>query len=278
MELQQSPPYARFVERLGWTVIRHKETNIFIRKFPIIGAFAKIQRVETLPAFDVLLPLLKKQRVRIVTIEPAQTVDTRTLTAWHTKLGSHFKLTKTPYLPTKTIIVDVTPEPEEIFRRFTEAKRRAVRRAIKNGVVCAESPDINAFIRLKNKSAGFLGSITTTGLRELWQVFAPQRATILFAYHTKEMDKPIAGILLVFWEDTAYYWIAAATKEGKKSFAPSLLVWEALKRAKNRGMKAFDFVGVWDDRHARQNREWLGFTKFKEGFGGKALYYPIASS
>jgi len=58
-------------------------------------------------------------------------------------------------------------------------------------------------------------------------------------------------------------------------FAPTLLVWEALKLAKNRGAKQFDFVGVWDERIPNKFHEWKGFTKFKEGFGGAAQYYPL---
>ena len=67
-----------------------------------------------------------------------------------------------------------------------------------------------------------------------------------------------------------------ATKEGKKLFAPPLLVWEALKVSKQRKMKRFDFVGVWDERLPRGNDSWKGFTKFKEGFGGNQVHYPIA--
>jgi lipid II:glycine glycyltransferase (peptidoglycan interpeptide bridge formation enzyme) len=40
-------------------------------------------------------------------------------------------------------------------------------------------------------------------------------------------------------------------------------------------MKQFDFVGVWDERKADQHHDWLGFTKFKEGFGGRTFYYPL---
>jgi lipid II:glycine glycyltransferase (peptidoglycan interpeptide bridge formation enzyme) len=84
----------------------------------------------------------------------------------------------------------------------------------------------------------------------------------------------LAGIFLIFWADTAYYWIAGATKKGKKLRAPTLLVWEALKIAKANHMKRFDFVGIWDDRFPKENKDWLGFTKFKQGFGGQEFYYP----
>jgi len=102
---------------------------------------------------------------------------------------------------------------------------------------------------------------------------APDHATILLAY--TDTHKLVGGILLVFWEKTAYYWIAGATKQGKKLFVPTILVWEALKAAKRRGAKQFDFVGVWDERKPNEHHDWLGFTKFKEGFGGVPFYYPL---
>ncbi len=70
----------------------------------------------------------------------------------------------------------------------------------------------------------------------------------------------------------AYYWLAAATNLGKKLFAPTLLVWEVLKTAKKNGCEVFDFEGIYDERYPIKS--WLGFTKFKEGFGGKEILYP----
>ena len=101
--------------------------------------------------------------------------------------------------------------------------------------------------------------------------------TCLPARQVKQCS-PIGGILLLFWDHTSYYWLVGATKKGKKLFAPTLLVWEALKLSKKRGVKRFDFIGVWDERLPCQNTEWKGFSKFKEGFGGKEMYYPITST
>ena len=196
-----------------------------------------------------------------------------------------------------------------IFNRFSEAKRRAVRKAEKNGVLVRESQNISDLIQIKNKSAGFLGFITTHGASELWSVFSPKNATILLAYtsnasadlsspprikvrgklqrgsrilswipgQARNDNKIIAGVLLIFYNNSAYYWIAGATREGKKLSAPTILIYEALKNSKKRNMKIFDFVGVFDDRMPKENRAWKGFTKFKEGFGGNELYYPIST-
>ena len=116
----------------------------------------------------------------------------------------------------------------------------------------------------------------------MWKLFSPKHAAILLAYtdHSSfnihhSTFNVVGGILLIFWQKIAYYWVAGATKKGKKQFAPTLLVWEALKIAKKRGCTSFDFVGVYDERLPAYSRDWKGFTKFKEGFGGREVWYPI---
>jgi len=271
-EPQQSPLYAKYMKLLTWDVMAIDGINVFVKRFPLMGAMAKIHRPEKLPSEAKLLPFLQSHAIRRLVIEPAASVSQPTFTRWHRSLPSWVKLNHVPFLPTKTMRIDLKKSKEELFGDLSEAKRRAVRRAINLGVTVNQSQDITNFIRIKNKSAGMFGFITTSGLRELWEVFSPNNATILLAHQS---DTVIAGVLLLFWDDVAYYWIAGSTKQGKKLFAPTLLAWEAITLSKQKKSKLFDFVGVWDERMPKQNREWLGFTKFKEGFGGAAHYYPI---
>ncbi len=47
---------------------------------------------------------------------------------------------------------------------------------------------------------------------------------------------------------------------------------DAILLAKKSGCKVFDFDGIYDERFPIKT--WLGFTKFKKGFGGKEIEYP----
>jgi lipid II:glycine glycyltransferase (peptidoglycan interpeptide bridge formation enzyme) len=273
MELQQSPLYSKYIQLLGWKIIRIENTRMFYKNIPLAGGLLKIQRPLHLPPLAELAPVLKEYSIRIVAIEPHPKENITAYKRWCAGVAKHCKVVRSSYQPTKTILIDVTAPEDEIFSRFTDAKRRAVRKAIKNGVTVEESGDIQNLIKIKNKSSGPFGFITTFGMDRFWPIMAPDHATTLLAY--TDSHKLVGGILLVFWDKTAYYWIAGATKPGKKLFAPTHLVWEALKTAKRRGMKQFDFVGIWDERRANQHHDWLGFTKFKEGFGGKPFYYPL---
>jgi lipid II:glycine glycyltransferase (peptidoglycan interpeptide bridge formation enzyme) len=276
MELQQSHLYAKYIRALGWQVFEIDGQYIYLKKLLFLGAICKIQRPTKLPSISKILDLCRTHHVTRLAIEPDRSISQATLSAWLTQIPSNIRINTDYFLPTKTVVIDVSPPTDRIFASFSEAKRRAVRRAQKLGVTVTESTDIRAFIRLKNKAAGFLGTITTFGLDILWSIFAPKYATILLASNAQ--GKTVGGICMIIWKSTAYYWVAGATDEGKKLFAPTLLVWHAVLAAKKYKARVLDFVGVWDERIPKQNRAWLGFTKFKEGFSGITYYYPLSAS
>lgn len=273
MELHQSPPYTAYVSSLGWKVLPLSTGHIFLKQFFLFGSIAKLQRIYPLPPIEEIKHICKQYHVRQIIIEASEQQDPKEFMEWCKQISLFISLSKTPYIPTKTLRVSLREPEEKIFSSFSEAKRRAIRRAKKNELIIEESKDIKQLIAVKSKSAGFLGFITTHGAKELWDAFSPNLATTVLAY-TSDHQAILAGIFLIFWEDIAYYWIAGSTKKGKKLFAPTLLAWEAIKIAKIHGAQWFDFLGVWDERFPNENTEWRGFTKFKEGFGGKTIYYP----
>ena len=274
MEIQQSPLFVQYIQKLGWKTETIAPYTLFIKSFPFMGAMAKLQRTITLPSVNTMLPILKKHRVKLLVIEPDSSLSSKSLSGYIKKLQPHVRISAARYLSTKTITIDLSESENTIFKRFTEAKRRAVRRAISLGVSVQESTTIQDLIALKSKTAGLFGDMTVYGIKELWPYFSPKNASILLS---KDNLSQITGaVLLLYWDNRAYYWIAGATKSGKRSFAPTLLVWEALKLAKKHHCKTFDFVGVWDERLPKENLAWKGFTKFKEGFGGSSLYYPLS--
>ena len=272
-EPQQSSLYQTYMEKLRWRVVHIGDVQVFIRSFPLMGGMMKMHRPKKLPDISEMTSLVKTYRVRTLVVEPVLTQNEKELNEWCTAMRHHVQISSTPYLPTKTIQIDVTRDTDKIFSSLSEAKRRAVRRATALGVTVSESESIHDVLSIKNASAGLFGFMTTSGMKELWEVFAPEHASGVLAFNSQK--KIIGGVLLLHYDHVTYYWIAGASKEGKKLFAPTLLGWEALKIAKARKSNIFDFVGVWDERIPNENTQWLGFTKFKEGFGGKSIYYPL---
>lgn len=257
---------------IGWETIKIGNGQIYIKKFPLIGSVIKAQRIKPPIPFLQIEKLVKKHRAFLVEIDQEKPVtnDQWSVVSDFKKYG--YKINKRPYFPTKTIQIDLARPEKEIFNSFSEAKRRAVRKAIKNGVTIKEADNYKEFSWLKKKSLlekFVLPIMAEKEVKNLWQAFSPKNSKIILAYFKKQ---PVAGIFLLHYNKVAYYWLAASCKLGKKLFAPTLLIWETLKIAKKLGCQVFDFEGVYDQRFPVKS--WLGFTKFKQGFGGKEILYP----
>jgi lipid II:glycine glycyltransferase (peptidoglycan interpeptide bridge formation enzyme) len=78
--------------------------------------------------------------------------------------------------------------------------------------------------------------------------------------------------MILMHERVAYYYYAGATKEGNNANLPYLVAWEAMKAAKERGCKVWDWEGIYDSRWP--NKGWRGFSHFKRSFGGVEVEYP----
>ena len=275
MEVQQTSLYRDYILSLGWSVGEIDGVAVFYKHLPFVGVMAKIQRPIALPYIPKLIPFLRQLRVKTLLVEPNANEDQIQFASYILSLSKFFKIISSPYLPTKTILVDVVPSEKTMFSSLDSAKRRAVRRAEKYRISITASNNIDDLIAIKSKAAGTFGSMTTYGINKLWKIFYKKNQSHILLAKTDKKEI-VGGVLLLLSGGTCYYWIAGATKKGKHMFAPTLLVWEALKFAHARKCTLFDFVGVWDERTPKQYHEWKGFTKFKEGFGGKEIYYPLA--
>lgn len=275
--IRQSKEYALFMEKLGWKI--EKILNyVYIRQFPLIGSFIKILHIKSPIPFKEIEKIAKKYRTFKVFVQPHAIVCNKTNKPNWSNKNNGYSLAKSPLVPTKTLLIDLKPTEEQIFNSFSPEKRRAVRRAEKNGIIIKETDDINEFIKLKNQQLWPFGFLLSGEIKALWEVFAQEgKATLLLVFTPPgcercETEKPIGGVLLLFYDKVAYYWLASATSEGKKLFAPSLLVWEALKLSKKKGCTTFDFEGV-EDKRFPETKNWRGFSRFKSGFGGKEVVY-----
>ena len=45
-DIRQLPQFAQFMKDLGWQVVSFQRQFVYLRKFPLIGHFAKIPRPE----------------------------------------------------------------------------------------------------------------------------------------------------------------------------------------------------------------------------------------
>lgn len=267
-DIRQSPEYAKYLKTLGWQVERLAEVNYFIKKFPLIGSVIKIQRPEHINS-KTIQKLAKNYRAFQIIVEPKDEMQAKFISS----IG--YKLSKSPYLPSKTLILDLTRSKRELFNGFKKDAISAIRKNKKGDIEIGEvitEWDLENFHKAWKSSVKFSRYIPSLNqLSNLRRSFKKNSPLFLASHNI--YGTIIAGAIFTrSLHDIAYYWQGFTNNEGRSTLSQYALVWKGILWAKLNGCKIFDFEGVYDSRFP--NRDWLGFTHFKKSFGGTEISYP----
>jgi lipid II:glycine glycyltransferase (peptidoglycan interpeptide bridge formation enzyme) len=283
IDIRQSQNYASYLKSQGWIVERVAEINYFIKKFPLMGSVLKVQRPEEI-RIDTIRKLARKYRAFQIIVEPKTEMDAKFLTS----VG--FKLSKSPYLPTKTLQIDLTQSQKAIFSHFKKDTRAIIKkffdssnslrtnnREVKNSIHRYSSPkDIVRWREAWKNSVKFNRWVPNSDqLINLRKSF-PDNYSLFLASHNIS-GRIIGGALFTHSSHESsnyisYYWYGFTNKEGRTSLSQYSLLYNGILWAKKQGCKVFDFEGIYDPRFP--NKSWLGFTHFKRSFGGYEVEYP----
>jgi len=265
MDIRQSPSYARFMSLEGWTADKSEVTYSYIKKLPLLGHFIKIQRPATITP-KLIKTLEGKYHPFQILLEPSLNTDYSLLLTDH-----GFHKMKSPYLPSKTLTLDLTQSKEKLYSNLKKDCRYALRKT-KDSLLTTPSslPKIYEFRKAWKRSVPFTRYVPSRkNLENLKNSF---KKTSLFLT-TPDFT---AGAIFLKAGPTAYYWQAFTDKEARKTLIQYQIVWQGILWAKKEGAKTFDFEGIYDNRFP--NKSWLGFTYFKKGFGGIEIIYPQSLS
>lgn len=270
LDVRQTPEYAKYLKKLGWRVEKKAEINYFIKKFSIIGSVLKLQRPEEI-RLDHIVEIGRKYRTFQTIIEPKTQLDAKHLVS----LG--FKPSKSPYLPTKTLILDLTKSKATLIKGLKKDARKAIEGPAftSGGIVEYSTPNDIKNLQKAWKKSVKLGRHVPSVKKLLALKSTFNKSTSLFlASHNVNRDVIGGAIFTRSSEKISYYWQAFSNKEGRSTLSAYSLLWNGILWAKSNGCKIFDFEGIFDPRFP--NKSWLGFTHFKKSFGGTELEYPGA--
>jgi lipid II:glycine glycyltransferase (peptidoglycan interpeptide bridge formation enzyme) len=259
VDIRQTPQYKKHLKNLGWLIETANNTNYFIKKIPFIGALMKIQRPEEINN-KTINQLINKYRLFQIIVEPKTDLDSKYL------LSLGFKQKKSSYLPTKTLLLDLTKSSEELFNRLKKDCKQEVKKNEESRITIYKLRNVQEFRRIWKKTVGLKRFIPTIKqLASLKKTFSNNSLFITDSGCN-------SGAIFLIGEKIGYYWQAFTNKEGRKIKSQYKIVWEGILWAKKRGAKVFDFEGIYDTRFP--NKSWLGFTHFKKSFGGYEVEYP----
>jgi len=213
---------------------------------------------------------------RLLRLEPQWTFDPHIVE----RLQRHeFVEAKQHIMPPRTILVDLRPPPDDIWKAFQSTTRNRVRVAEKRGttVRVAKADEVGEFVRLvdeTNARHGLRPARAEMYTRAM-DLFGARDAMRL--YLACDGDAVLAGIMVFVWGGTAtYLWGASSSTERSRALNPNqLLHWNAMQWARERGCTTYDFFGVPDfdeetleKEYAAQEGGWWNLYRFKRGFGG----------
>lgn len=252
-DLRQSDEYGEYMESIGWKTMPFGKNQIFIRKLGPVS-IAKLQRTKGRLLMEEMEDLAKANHVMMLKIEPL---------VGEKPVG--YRLSNWPLLGTKTLRVDLRPGEKEIINSFKKDCRYILR---KLQIINYKSQinDFKKFYEIWQKSAKRKG---------LWIPKERDYKSLIRVFNKNVFCitvKDLAGALVLAHKQTAFYYYAGSTKEGTVLNLPYLIVWEAMREAKKRGCKLWDFEGIYDPRWP--NKGWLGFSHFKKSFGGEEFKFP----
>lgn len=279
-DLRQSKSYAKYMESQGWVVEYINGVYYYLKKVPILGWILKIQR----PDMDIceawlagpVKILSDKYKPYQICIEPNLATGSITKKYHNLLLQNGYKLSKSPFLPTKTLRIDLTRSVKEITNDFEKRlKSKIVRGSKVKTSIIASYKDLENFQKSWKNSVNSLRYVASVNqLNNIIKSF-PQKDSLLLASHNMS-SRVIGGALFTICREindtVCYYWYGFTNKEGRALLSHFSLMYQAILWAKNRGCTSFDFDGIYDERFPKKS--WLGFTRFKKEFGGYEVPYP----
>lgn len=213
----------------------------------------------------------KEQRCVFVRVRPQLKLSDRSI-----KLFRDLGLKKAPmYLSVEHAgILDLTKPEEEIMVGMRQRLRRALRKAAKNNITVEKSTDpkdIHTFyeIQLQTAKRHDFFAFSEDFLTKQFAAFAPHGEAVL--YTAKYDGEILAQNFMIFYGNEASYHYGVSSELGTKLSGAPLLHMEAMRDARERGIKRYNFWGIVDEDDVKHR--FYGVSTFKRGFGVTELKY-----
>jgi lipid II:glycine glycyltransferase (peptidoglycan interpeptide bridge formation enzyme) len=173
-----------------------------------------------------------------------------------------------------TLQLDLSGLEDEILAQMRKNTRYSIRKADKEGIEVSFSKDENEIRRFCDhqnelaKRHGFV-PFSYKFLFNQFSSFIDDDQVILI--NSFKDGKLLASAFVIFYNGEAVYHYGISTQDNGRLPGSYACQWAAIKEAKKRGCKKYNFWGVApeDDKKHR----FAGVSTFKRGFGGQEVHY-----
>ncbi len=171
-------------------------------------------------------------------------------------------------------VLDLTKSEDELLKNMRQRLRRALRKAVKNNITVEKSTnpqDAHKFYQIQVETAkrhDFF-AFSEDFLVKQFAAFAKNNEAVI--YTAKYGDEILAQNMMIFYGNEASYHYGASTELGTKLSGAPLLHMAAMRDARERGIKRYNFWGIVGEDETKHR--FYGVSVFKRGFGVDELKY-----
>ena len=171
-------------------------------------------------------------------------------------------------------VLNLENSEEEILKNMRQRLRRALRKAEKNQITIEKTSDPKAIhdfyqIELQTAKRHDFYAFSEDFLTKQFAAFAKNDEAVL--YIAKLNGEILAENFMIFYGNEASYHYGVSSELGTKYSGAPLLHMEAMRDARKRGIKRYNFWGIVDESDTKHR--FYGVSVFKRGFGVEELKY-----
>ncbi len=167
----------------------------------------------------------------------------------------------------QTFLLDLSGDEASLLANMKESVRRNIKAAEKEITVTTSADHLQELFQFHRATLSRKDKAVSYTLADARRVFDACRAHNACTLWVAKEGDAVQAIVWQVWDDNCSYYLMGGQSPAAGSYkAMTALLWHAIKDAKKRGHRIFDFEGSMDE----------GVERFFRNFGGeKALYMVL---
>ena len=236
---------------------------LFVPHGPLIALGDKKEIIKSI--LEKLKDLAKTENVNFIRFSPILEVSDSNI---FKDIG--FRKAPIHMHPELTWELDISLSEEDILKGMRKTTRYLIKQAEKNEDIeitkGVSDEMLNDFEKLYLETAErqSFTPFSNDYLKKEVDAFKNDNQILIFS--GKYRGEVVSSAIIVYYSGIGFYHQGASSLKYPKVPVSYLLQWEAIKEAKDRGCKLYNFWGVVPE--GTKNHPWAGLSLFKKGFGG----------
>lgn len=177
-----------------------------------------------------------------------------------------------------TLVLDISPSDEILFKSFSENHRRSIKKAKNENLIIEQvnnEQEVDRFAEglckmYESRNIPHDLGIEKKRLKNLFSFVVENGNGVIL--EIKKDSKLLGGIVLIKHNNNIFYLVGFSDPDFKKIPVNHLLFFKSFEIARDAGCRYFDFGGYGHEGFA--DSQVLNINRFKDGFKGERIDYP----